>query len=266
MQDLTPMAHPHGTFCWFELATSDQAAAKAFYGALFGWQPVDSPMGPGDTYTIFKLDGQDVGAAYTLRQDQRDQNIPPNWTAYVAVDNVDDAAMLAARLGGNVLAQPFDVGEHGRMAVISDPTGAVVALWQANQHAGTSFTGRHDSTICWADLSTPDQERAAAFYTALFGWKMVAGDDLTPATPGDFFHIANGSTLIGGIAPPEHRQPGTPPHWLIYIAVPNCHDTETRVAGLGGTVLSKTFPVGTDGFAAILTDPQGAAFGIHQQG
>ena len=263
MQDLTP--HPHGSLCWFELATSDQPAATQFYQAIFGWSAHDSPMAPGEVYTIFKLGGADVGAAYTMREEQRASGMPPNWTIYVAVDDADATASDVPALGGTVLMPPFDVEDFGRMAVLQDPTGAPIAIWQARKHAGTGFTERADHTICWADLSTPDQDRAANFYTQLFGWQMVAGSDLTPASPGDYFHIANRGTLIGGIAPATDLDPHALPHWLVYIAVPDCREMEARIAAQGGRVLTSTFPIGADGWAAIVADPQGAVFGIHQE-
>ena len=72
-------SHPPGSFCWIELATLDQFAAKSFYSALFGWTPFDTPMGPGEVYTIFRLEGRDAAAAYTMRPEQRSLGIPPNW-------------------------------------------------------------------------------------------------------------------------------------------------------------------------------------------
>ena len=258
------MNHPTGTFCWFELATTDQSAAKLFYESLFGWASDDSPMAPGEVYTMFKLGGRDVGAAYTMRAEQRNAGVPPNWMVYVAVDDVDAVASRAAALGGTVMMPGFDVEDFGRMAVIQDPTGAVFSVWQGRSHAGTGFVGRADHTVCWADLSTPDQDLAASFYHDLFGWKMVAGPDLTPATPGDYFHVANGTEVIGGIGPASQRDPNTPPHWLIYIAVPDCREAETRAIALGAQVFASTFPIGESGSVAILADPQGAAFGLHQ--
>ena len=105
-----------GSFCWLELATTDQSAAKSFYGSLFGWAPSDMPLGPDTVYTIFRLEGRDLAAAYTMFPEQRSQGIPPNWMLYVAVPSADDAAKRAASAGGTVLKDAFDVGESGRMA------------------------------------------------------------------------------------------------------------------------------------------------------
>ena len=129
-------SHPPGSFCWLELATSDQAAAKSFYSSLFGWTPADSPLGPDAVYTIFKLEGRDAAAAYTMFPEQRSHGVPPNWMLYVSVANADDAVKRAKADGGTVLKDAFDVGESGRMAVLQDPTGAVFSVWQANKSQG----------------------------------------------------------------------------------------------------------------------------------
>lgn len=117
-----------GSFCWFELATSDQEAAKRFYGGLFGWTANDVPMGPHGYYTTFNLRGRKVGAAYTLMPDQTQQGVPPHWGTYVDVANVDQSLEKAKTLGGSALCAPMDVAEHGRMAVLRDPTSAVISL------------------------------------------------------------------------------------------------------------------------------------------
>src|SRR5271166_6536704 len=121
-------SHPPGSFCWLELATTDQTAAKSFYSSLFGWTPSDSPLGPDAVYTIFKIEGRDATAAYTMFPEQRAMGIPPNWMLYVSVANADDAAKRAKAAGGTVLKDAFDVVESGRMAVLQDPTGAVFSV------------------------------------------------------------------------------------------------------------------------------------------
>lgn len=87
--------HAPGTFCWVELATSDQPAAKQFYNKLFGWSAFDQPMGANDFYTMFQLDGRHAAAAYTLRPEHRASNIPPHWMLYVCVTSADDTASRA---------------------------------------------------------------------------------------------------------------------------------------------------------------------------
>ena len=249
--------HPAGSFCWIELATSDQNAAKSFYGSLFGWAATDNPMGPGEVYTIFRLEGRDAEAAYTMRPDQRSQGIPPHWMLYVSVASADDAAQRVAQAGGKVLAPPFDVFDVGRMAVVQDPTGAVFSVWQAKKHTGTGIAGV-PGTLCWADLSTNDPERARKFYSDLFRWKIMAGEH----DPSGYLHIQNGEEFIGGIPPSAHRDPHIPPHWMLYFAVEDCDATSAKASQLGAKIYLAPMTMEKVGRMAVLADPQGAAFAI----
>jgi uncharacterized protein len=253
--------HKPGSFCWIELTTTDQIAAKAFYSSLFGWQVNDIPMGPDGVYTIFKLQGGDVSAACTLRPDQRSQGVPPHWMIYIAVDGADASATRAAQVGGKVLAPAFDVMDVGRMAVLQDPTGATFCVWQAKRSIGITVTGV-DGTLCWADLSTPDQARSGKFYSDLFGWKLTGDTDDDP--PSGYVHIQNGEDYIGGISPAAHRDPRTPPHWLPYFQTSNCDATATRAKQLGAKFYLEPMTMENVGRFAVLADPQGAVFAIFQ--
>src|SRR5260370_37082413 len=113
--------HSAGCFCWIELHTADQNSAKNFYGALFGWNPQDMPMGPDGVYTIFKLQGRDAAAGCSLRPDERSMGVPPHWLTYIAVDNVDGAVTKAQQLGGKILAPAIDVIAVGPRAFARDP-------------------------------------------------------------------------------------------------------------------------------------------------
>jgi len=250
--------HPPGAFCWIELGTTDQNAAKSFYSSLLGWSVKDFPMGPNDFYSMFQVDGRDAGAAYTLRPDQRAQGVPPHWMPYIAVVSADDAAHRAAQLGGKVLAAAFDVYDVGRMAVLQDPAGATFSVFQPKQHTGTGITGV-DGTLCWADLSTPDQAGAADFYSRLFGWAIMKEDEGGHG----YFHIKNGEDFIGGIPPVTYRDPGVPPHWLAYFLVSDCDAAVAKAKELGASVHmpATTFE---EGRFAVLGDPQGAVFAIFQ--
>src|SRR5882672_9583198 len=249
--------HAAGSFCWIELATTDQAAAKKFYSALFGWNPQDSPMGPDEFYTIFKLEGRDAAAGYTLRADQRAQGVPPHWMPYITVENANQAADTTNQLGGTVLAPAFDVMEMGRMAVLQDPTGATFCVWQAAKNTGIGIAGVA-GTLCWADLSTPDAKRAGDFYSALFGWQIAAGEN----DKSGYLHIKNGEHFIGGIPPAEHRQPGIPPHWLAYFWVDDVDASAAKAKQLGAKLCLEPMTIENVGRMAVIADPQGAAFAI----
>jgi predicted enzyme related to lactoylglutathione lyase len=260
MSDFTPRP---GDFCWFELATTDQAAAKRYYETLFGWTSADMPIGPSEMYTIFRLGGRDAAAAHTLRPEQQAQGVPPNWLPYVRVDDADTTAARASSLGGAVIVPPFDVGESGRMSVIADPTGAVFAVWRAKQHVGVGVNDEEGS-VGWVDLQVRDQAKAGAFYSSLFGWKMVAGRDLRPAKPGDYFHIVNGESMIGGIPPAGQVDPNAHPAWVIYVEVADCAASTKKAVSLGGRAFVDTIEIGQEGRISVIADPQGAVFALHE--
>ena len=120
-----------GTFIWNELATSDVDGAKAFYSGLLGWKAEDMPMpGGGGTYTILKNGDAMAGGMFRMEGDAF-KGVPPHWMSYIEVDDVDAAAAKVTELGGQVMQPPFDVPDVGRITVLSDPQGAVVALMKS---------------------------------------------------------------------------------------------------------------------------------------
>ncbi len=242
-----------------ELATSDQAAAKDFYTRLFGWTVNEIPMGPSESYTIFELDGLSAAAAYTMRPAPRASGIPPHWMMYMAVDNADESAARAAQLGGEVIDQPIDVFDAGRMAVVRDPTGGVFALWQAQKHIG-SRVAHIPGALCWADLNTPDPQRASEFYSGLFGWKLETAEK----DPSGYLHIKNGEHFIGGIPPATHRKPETPAHWLAYVLSDDCDATAVAARKMGATFHLPPMTMEGVGRMSVVSDPQGAVFAIFQ--
>lgn len=259
-----PNSHTRpGDFCWFELATTDQAGAKRFYESLFEWTSEDRPIGPADLYTIFRRGGGEVAAAYTMRDEQRSQGVPPNWLVYIAVEDADASAARVAALGGSVVAPPFDVMDQGRMAMIADPAGALFAIWQPKLHAGVAAV-EDAGSIVWADLRVRDQVKAGAFYSSLFGWKMVEGRSMKPAVPGSYYHIVNGEKMIGGIPPAEQVDPHEHPSWLIYMGVADCVASTKKAAEIGGRPYVDTMSIGDEGRISVIADPQGAVFAIHE--
>lgn len=250
--------HAPGAFCWIELATTDQAAAKGFYSKIFGWSSQDFPIGPNEVYTIFQVEGRDAAAGSTLRPEQRAHRVPPQWNLYVAVENADASAARATELGGTVLAPPFDVFDSGRMAVVQDPTGASISLWQPYKHPGTGIAGVQ-GTLCWADLNTHDRHRAGEFYSELFGWQMMKEDE---GLEHNYWHIENGNEFIGGLPPASFLQPGTPAHWLAYFQVSDCDATAAEAKNLGATLYMPPTDFEDVGRISVMADPQGAAFAI----
>ena len=248
-----------GTFCWVDLATTDPAAAKVFYGDLFGWTAEDMPIGEGAVYTMLRLDGDDVAALYDLPADQREQGVPPYWFHYVSVENADAAAARARELGGTVVAEAFDVFDSGRMAIIQDPTGAMVGAWQPRAHIGARRVNDPGS-LTWNDLQTRDPEAAIAFYGGLFGWEAERVEQDGKLV---YVILRNAGRGNGGIMPMTEQHGATPPFWLAYFVVASCDAAAARVRELGGDVLAGPRDV-PNGRIAVVRDRQGAAFALFE--
>jgi predicted enzyme related to lactoylglutathione lyase len=248
-----------GRFCWFENGTTDVAAAKEFYEAVFAWTAEDEPMGPSGVYSMLRLRGKDVGGLYELTPDMRAQGIPPHWLAYVAVSSADEAAARAVEAGGTVMNGPFDVREHGRMAVIKDPQGAAFAVWQSKGHGGVLVFGEPDAP-CWAELYTTDDAAARGFYATVVGWK----PDVKSQEPVAYTEwIASDGKVVGGMVKMTGRQPiSGPPHWVTYFAVADCDAAAARTARNGGKVLFPPTDMPHVGRFSVLADPAGAEFAI----
>jgi predicted enzyme related to lactoylglutathione lyase len=244
--------YPHGTFCWIDLATTDVPAAKHFYGRLFGWETEDLPSGE-STYTMCRKDGKDVAAIYEPLEPQRSQ-FPPHWNSYIAVDDLDEAAAQANGLGAGVIAEPFDVTDTGRMAVIQDPVGAVVSLWEPKPFLGARLVNEV-GTWSWNELVAPEMEAAKAFYGGLFGWE---AEDVPEGIPRASFSL--GRYLIGGVHAPA-AQEGDAPRWEISFRVTDVDESTSRAEELGGSVLFPPMDIPVGRFS-IVSDNAGAAFTI----
>ncbi|HYZ28157.1 MAG TPA: VOC family protein [Thermoleophilaceae bacterium] len=253
-------SYPHGTFSWVENATTDQDGAKRFYTALFGWEYDDSPVGDGVVYSMAKLRGSYVAAIAPQRQEEREMGVPPHWNSYVTVDDIDAASAHVEELGGKLLAPPFDVMEVGRMSVLSDPTGAVLCLWQPRQHIGAGLVNV-PGAFSWNELGTRDPVAAEAFYSSLLGWEFERMD----AGPVEYWTIRNAGRENGGMRRMGDETPAdVPPHWLVYLAVEDIDASESVVADGGGRTIVPKTEAGPGNAFAVFADPPGATFGVFQ--
>ncbi len=213
-------------------------------------------MGPDAFYTTFNLQDRKAAACYTLQADEVAKRIPPHWNLYIAAASAAVSTERVKELGGTVFCGPFDVATHGVMSTIADTTGAVFNIWEAKDHPGTEVQGENGA-FCWADLSTPDAKRASDFYTNLFGWTTDFGKD-------DYTHILNRGRHIGGIPPAAHRQPGMPPHWLLYFQTADCDTSTAKAKQLGARIYFGPVTMEKVGRMTVLADPQGAVFALFQ--
>ena len=155
-----------GTPSWVDLATTDQAASKSFYGALLGWTFEDMPVGDGVVYSMATIRGRNAAAIAPQQAEQIAAGVPPHWQMYITVTDVDAAAAKVEGAGGSVHVPPFDVMDAGRMAVITDPSGAFFMLWTAKQNVGAAVVNE-PGAFTWSELIAPPNDRTASFYNAV---------------------------------------------------------------------------------------------------
>lgn len=248
--------HEPGMFCWADLQTKDHVAARRFYTELMGWEAADVPMAPGRTYTRLGLQGATVAA---LSQLEPGNPVPSHWMNYVAVESADAVAAMVAGLGGRLLAAPFDAADQGRMAILADPTGAWLAVWEPRKFIGAGRYGDAGSLV-WAELMTNDVQAAAAFYAGLFGWER----ETMPMSSGEYTVFKSGGKPAGGMMAITPEMGPMPPSWMVYFAVADCASTVARAGKLGAQIYVPPTPIPEVGTFATLGDPQGAAFAILQ--
>jgi hypothetical protein len=245
---------PAGTPCWVDLSADDVARANTFYSSLFGW---DTQVGPPEAggYTMCEVQGKPVAG---IGPKMGSPDAPNAWTTYLATDNADETSAKISAAGGQVLAEPFDVMDVGRMAVAMDPAGAVFGLWQSRLHTGMQLANE-PGAVCWNENMSRQFEANKSFYHSVFGYQY---DDMSS----DDFHYATFKTTgdpLGGIgnlgdvpAPAE-----TPAHWMNYFAIDNADDAVETAVKLGGHVIRPAWDT-PYGRMAILSDDQGAVFAI----
>lgn len=253
--------HRPGTFCWLELGTTDQAGAKQFYTTLFGWSFIDVPMGPDSVYTILQVREKDVAALYQFDEAMRSQGVPPHWLNYVCAESADATVEKATAAGGLVVMPPFDVQDHGRMAVMTDPQGATFAVWEPRTHTGIQIINETNAAV-WFELATSDPVAAAEFYGQVFGWR--AKTDTSSDNPYTEFQPAdpNEQRGIGGMLQIREEWGQVPPYWMVYFAVDDCVQKTEQAGSLGATILKAPASIPNVGTFSVLQDPQGAVFAI----
>jgi predicted enzyme related to lactoylglutathione lyase len=261
-----------GVPCWIDTSQPDPEAATRFYGGLFGWgfedvMPADSPM----RYFIGRIRGGDVAA---IGSQSGGDAAAAVWNTYVWVDDADTTAAKVREAGGEVLMEPMDVTDAGRMAVFADPEGAAFSVWQAGRHKGARIVNEPGS-LNFNNLNTRDLKAAEAFYGAVFGWTILemggggmawrlAGysDHLEELNPG----FKKGMAEMGAPAGFEDVVAGLnvlsddePAHWSLTFAVDDADAAAATATELGGTVVVPPFDAPWVRMT-VITDPQGATF------
>jgi hypothetical protein len=252
-------AGKQGQFVWYDLMTSDPKAAEDFYGKLIGWgtQPMDGGDKP---YTMWTNNETPIGGVMELPEEARAAGAPPNWIAYVAVEDVDATVEQAVGLGGSTLHPPTSIEGAGRFAILADPQGAAFAVYtHAGEEEGPSGPPQVGQ-FSWNELATSDYKKAFAFYSEIFGWKPQEAMDMGEA--GIYQLYGLGDAPLGGMFNKPDEMPG-PPMWLYYVSVDDVTTAVEKVKELGGQVVNGPMEVPGGDFIAQCLDPQGALFALH---
>ncbi|WIM92970.1 VOC family protein [Actinoplanes oblitus] len=226
-------AHTPGTVCWIDIGAPDPDATAAFYGELFGWTYTASGA---DGYRAALLDGRAVSGLGPAEDPG-----PPYWTAVLSVEDIDAAAAAFAAAGARIVVPPAPVAELGHAAVVVDPVGAPVSLWQPGTQTGMQAVGEHGA-FASIELLTGRPDEASDFYRRVLGWHL----DGTERRP---------ETGVRGTPPPSPTP--QPSLWLVNFTSDDVDATVTSALRLGAT------HAGLDcGATVLLRDPAGALFGI----
>lgn len=214
-------------------------------------------MGPEMVYSMGQIEGKYVAGLYQAGPEE--QGVPPHWNSYVSAASAADIVAGAKAAGGAALMEAADVMGFGRMAVIQDPTGAVVGVWEPGSHIGAQLVNQ-PGALCWNELATRDAKKAAEFYTQVFGWE----GRTQPMGNGEYTTFYNGENMNAGMIQMTEQWGDIPPHWLVYFAVADCDSSTDNIKALGGNILMPPTDIPSVGRFAVAQDPQGAAFAIIQ--
>ena len=248
-----------GHFVWYEHLTKDAKAAMDFYTDVIGWKTQPFTDGDGD-YVMWVGSQGPLGGVTKLPDEAARKGAPAHWMAHVQVENVDTTASLAKKLGGIVHKEPTDIPTVGRFAVIQDPQGASLSIFTPDAEM-TLHDPSKAGEFCWNELMTSDSVAAASFYARLFGWKILHEMDMGPVGTYRIFGIEE--RQMGGMMPIP-KGSSLPPMWIYYTETADLDSAITRARKRGATVMNGPMDVPGGGRIAQLTDPQGAAFALHQ--
>jgi predicted enzyme related to lactoylglutathione lyase len=240
---------------WVDLSSSDAAGSRDFYSKLFGWKIEVNPDPQYGGYAMAQVGDKAVAGIGP----KMSAEAPTAWTVYIGTEDAKDLARRVEAGGGKVIAPPFDVGDQGQMAVFQDPAGAFISAWKPQAMAG-AFPIGEPNTFGWAELNARGIDKAIPFYTKVFGWAAKKSEMGEGAPPYTEFQLG-GESIAGGMEMNAMVPAEVPSYWMVYFAVEDVDRSFKKATGAGAREMMapQDFPGGR---FAILTDPQGAAFGL----
>jgi uncharacterized protein len=243
---------------WADLASPDPDESASFYGELLGWEAKEAGD-PEETggYRLLLKDGKQIAGLMAIQNEGQ----PPSWNTYISVSDADEIAKKVGDAGGEVVVEPMDVMELGRMAFFADPTGAAFGVWQAKEHKGADVVSE-PGAAAWHQVNTRDPEKAIEFYEAVFGWE----NDRLDTGGADYWQWEIDGKSVGGMLRMGEDFPDeVPAHWIVYFAVEDADAATEKAKEGGATVRVEPMDIEAGRFA-VFTDPHGAAFALIDQG
>lgn len=253
-----------GTFAWIVLSTSDPAGASAFYKRTLGWQELETPG-----TTVMMKSGIPVAAVLDYRQNDYIQKEPVNWLPFVRVENIERSIARILELGGSLLV-PIRNVHFGKGAAVRGVTGEAIGLWETPIIPGGEPIIMDPGVCGWFELVTRDPEKAAAFYRAVFGWRIAdeAGYTFIGNDSGQFGGVVKlagdweDHAFLAAIGRARGEKLSVPPHWMLFFAVEDCETFTDEAEELGAQVTGRPESLHTLGTFAVLRDPQGVYFSV----
>lgn len=239
-----------GQFVWYDLSTIDNASAIRFYGELLGWT-TEEWTGGAMPYVLWKAGDTQFGGIMPLADEAKAMGTPPNWMGYVSVDDVDRAVEKSKANGGTTYLPGTDIPGTGRFAVVADPAGGVIALFKSASGGDSAKL-----PVAWCELASTDPDASFRWLQAMFGWKKT--DSMEMPGGGTYHMLAGAGDAFAGLSPSAMGMTA----WAFYFACMDCRGTHAKALTLGARELYAPMQVPGGGWASLLTDPQGAAFGL----
>lgn len=258
---MSTTARTAAPFIWYELATTDPEAAFAFYSHVLGWNRQDMKSEFG-TYLLVGAGPGNAGGIMSMPPAMREGGARPFWTMYLGVDDAEASVARIKAAGGKVLAEPMDIPGIGRFAAVTDPHGAAFYVMKPFSTEGPpAIPDGSPGHVGWRELHAGNGDEAWKFYSSQFGWRETQAMDMGPA--GTYHLFATGEQAIGGMMTKMEHTPV--PHWMFYFYVDALDAALERLLAKGGTNHMGPHQVPGGQWIAVVSDPQGAVFGLLSQ-
>jgi len=251
------MPNSYGRFVWHELSTSDPDGAQRFYTAIIPWGT--QPWEDNPEYTLWTSEGTPIGGVEMLKSGSSSESAHPRWLPYVSVYDVDDCARQAKQLGAAVVKGPIETPNVGCWAIINDPQGAAIGLFEPVAPSSTNGEAPARGHFSWHELTTSDYRAAFDFYRALFKWETTGEFDM--GEMGTYHMYGKGGQVFGGMM--NRRPDMPPPNWMSYVRIDDVKLAAEKVASNGGSVIIPPMEVPGGDWITMCVDPQGAPFALH---